>query len=132
MVTEAVSRTRDEPADTLLPLHFNSEMKYRSHSSSGQVVAVMQAAKFGRRYHPVAHTAVLGWYTTRRSLLVQCEMRSIFVAVADVLVQQAFQMPFIHSDHVLKEIHGLRKLVRFGWMPKLFTVSMTSSLKSAP
>jgi hypothetical protein len=56
-------------------------------------------------------------------------------------------MPFIHHDHVVKEIpaavanptrsatpfcHGLRKLVRFGWMPKLFTVSMTSSLKFAP
>src|SRR5271156_2820911 len=78
--------------------------KYRSYSSSGQVVTVMQAAKFGRRYDPVAHTAVLGWYTTRRSVLVQCGMRSIFVVVADVLVQQAFQMPFIRNDHVVKEI----------------------------
>jgi len=64
----------------------------------------MQAAKFGRRYDPVAHTAVLGWYTTPRSVLVQCGMRSIFVVVADVLVQQAFQMPFIRNDHVVKEI----------------------------
>jgi hypothetical protein len=31
-------------------------------------------------------------------------MRSIFVVVADVFVQQAFQMPFIHHDHVVKEI----------------------------
>ena len=27
--------------------------------------------------------------------------------------------------------HGLRKLLRFGWMPKLFTVLMTSLLKFA-
>jgi hypothetical protein len=35
-------------AGTLLPLYFNSDQKYQSQSSSGQVVAVMQAAKFGR------------------------------------------------------------------------------------
>ena len=31
-------------------------------------------------------------------------MRSIFVIVAEVFIQQAFQMPFIHHDHVVKEI----------------------------
>jgi hypothetical protein len=28
-------------------------------------------------------------------------MHSIFVVVAEVFVQQAFQMPFIHKDHVV-------------------------------
>ena len=31
-------------------------------------------------------------------------MRSIFVIVAEVFIQQAFQMPFLHHDHVFKEI----------------------------
>jgi hypothetical protein len=31
-------------------------------------------------------------------------MRSIFVIVAEVFIQQVFQMPFIHHDHVVKEI----------------------------
>ena len=35
---------------------------------------------------------------------MQCKMRSIFVKVAEVFIQQAFQMPFIHHDHVVKEI----------------------------
>jgi hypothetical protein len=34
--------------------HFNSDQKYPSQSSSGQVVAVMQAAKFGRKEDPAA------------------------------------------------------------------------------
>src|SRR5271170_6935619 len=41
---KAVSRTPDALAGTLLPLYFNSDQKYQSQSSSGQVVAVMQAA----------------------------------------------------------------------------------------
>jgi hypothetical protein len=143
-----VSRTPDALAGTLLPLYFNADQKYQSQSSSGQVVAVMQAAKFGRSWdHAATCTAALGGYTTCRSLLIPCKMHSISVIVAEVFIQQAFQMPFIHHDHVVKEIpaavanptlgdtpfcHGLRKLVRFGWMPKLFTVSMTSSLKLAP
>jgi hypothetical protein len=56
---------------------------------------VMQAAKFGRKEDPA---------TTCRSLLIQCKMRSIFVIVTEVFIQQAFQMPFIHHDHVVKEI----------------------------
>ena len=31
-------------------------------------------------------------------------MRAIVVVVTDVLIQQAFQMPFIHNDHMVKQI----------------------------
>ena len=72
-------------------------------------------------------------------------MCSVVVVVKDVRVQQPLQLSFIQDDHMVKQIpaaiahqrsatpfcHGLRKLVRFGRMPKLFTLSMTSSLKLA-
>jgi hypothetical protein len=73
-------------------------------------------------------------------------MRSVFMVITNVFADQAFQMPFVENNHTVKQVppaianqrsatpfcHGLRKLVRVGWMPKLFTVSITSSLKLAP
>ena len=58
----------------------------------------------------------------------------------DVFVHKPFQMPLIENDHMVEQIpaagaypafrnafcHGLRKLVGFGPIPKLFTVSVTS------
>jgi hypothetical protein len=55
-------------------------------------------------------------------------------------------MPFVENDHMVEQIpaavtdpalgkpfcHGLWKLVRFRWMPKLFTASIISALKLAP
>jgi hypothetical protein len=37
-------------------------------------------------------------------LLSQAKVRSIFVVVADVLVHQSFQMPFIDNDHMVEQI----------------------------
>jgi hypothetical protein len=74
-------------------------------------------------------------------------MRSIFVVVKNVLVQQALQMPFIQHDHMVEQITTaaadptLANTVLpwtsetgplFGWMPRLFIVLTTSSLKLAP
>jgi hypothetical protein len=42
--------------------------------------------------------------TTRRSTLLQREMRSIFIVVPDVFVHQQFQMPLIRRDHMVDQI----------------------------
>lgn len=38
------------------------------------------------------------------SLLAQSKMSSVVVIIADILVHQAFQMPFIEHDHMVKQI----------------------------
>jgi len=64
----------------------------------------------------------------------------------DVIIHESLQMARVENDHMIENIpaavatqrsatpfcHGLRKLVRFGWMPKLFTVSITSLLNCGP
>ena len=37
-------------------------------------------------------------------LLRQAKMRSVLVVVTDVLIHQAFQMPFIENDHMVEQI----------------------------
>jgi len=70
-------------------------------------------------------------------------MRPVLVIITDVDIYEAFQMPFVEDDHMIEQsrrqlptnrsampfCRGLLKLVRFGWMPKLFMVSMTSPSK---
>jgi hypothetical protein len=34
----------------------------------------------------------------------QTEVRAIFVVIADVIVHQALQMPFIENDHMVEQI----------------------------
>jgi len=82
-------------------------------------------------------------FTTRWGLLLQTEKRPVVVVVTHVLVHQAFQMPFIENDHVVKQIVAAvadpalgdtvlprtAELVRLGLMSKLFRVSITSSLE---
>lgn len=64
--------------------------------------------------------------------------------VADVLMHQALQVAFIHSDYMEKEFAATivdptlrnaispRTVVCLDWMPNLFIVSMTSALKVDP
>jgi hypothetical protein len=73
-------------------------------------------------------------------------MSSVIVVIVDVLIQEALEMTFIQDDHMVEEIstatpnpsfrnaicQGLRKLVRLDWIPRLFSVSITSSLKFNP
>jgi hypothetical protein len=42
--------------------------------------------------------------TICRSILLQREIRSIFIVVPDVFVHQPFQMPLIRHDHVVDQI----------------------------
>jgi hypothetical protein len=78
-------------------------------------------------------------YPAKWSLLFQSEMRAILMVVVQVLFHQSLQMTLVQGDHMIEQIssavvnpafgHVLRKLVRLGAMPMLFTVSMTSALK---
>jgi hypothetical protein len=76
-------------------------------------------------------------------------MRPVVVKIADVIFHKTLEMPFIYNDHVVEQVAAAApnpafrhtvlprtseagSWVRVGWMPKLFTVSITSSLKFAP
>jgi len=73
-------------------------------------------------------------------------MSPVLVEVTGILVYQAFQVPFVENDHVVEQVPAAvanptlgntvlprtSETFRFGWMPKLFTVLTTSSLKLAP
>ena len=104
---------------------------------------MMQAAESWHRYNPAIHIGPPPRFTTCGRLLRQRKTGSVLVIVTDVLLHQASQMPFIHNNHMVEQIPRqlldptfrnpvlprTLKLVRFGWIPKLFKVSMTSLLK---
>jgi hypothetical protein len=76
----------------------------RDESSRGQVVAMMQAAE-SRHGNDLATCTVIDLgFTSCRSFLLQCEMRSVFVVIADVLAHQSLQMPFVEHDDVVEQI----------------------------
>jgi hypothetical protein len=62
----------------------------RSGDSGGEIVAVMQSAKSGYGYDPTTCVGILRCWTARRCPLLQREMRSIFMIVADVFIYQPF------------------------------------------
>ena len=76
---------------------------------------------------------------------IQRKMSPVIVIVTDVFTHRSVQMAFVEYDDIIEQISPavsnpafcyavlprLRKLLRFGRMPKLFTVLMTSSLKFA-
>jgi hypothetical protein len=76
----------------------------QSCNSGSKIVTMMQPAKPWHRYDFATCIGILRGLTTGRRSLRQREMRSIFVVVTDVLVHQAFQMPFIQDDHMVKQI----------------------------
>jgi hypothetical protein len=65
---------------------------------------MMQTAELGHRYNPVAATEIHLRFTAGRRSLRQRKMRSVLVVVTDVLVHQAFQMPFIQNDRMVEQI----------------------------
>jgi hypothetical protein len=64
----------------------------------------MQATKSWHGYDWATYIRVLLWFAIRRCSLCEHEMCLVVVVVKDVLVQQAFQMPFIYNDHMVKQI----------------------------
>jgi hypothetical protein len=65
---------------------------------------MMQATKSWHRDYPVPHIRSADCFTTVRRSFIQREMRPVVVVVADVLIHQAFQMPFIQDNHMIKQI----------------------------
>ena len=115
-------------------------------SSGCQIVTMMKTSEPWHRCNLATDTGILICLTPAGRPLRGRETRSVFMVITNVFADQAFQMPFVENNHTVKQVppaianqrsatpfcHGLRKLVRVGWMPKLFTVSITSSLKFAP
>ena len=65
---------------------------------------MMQTAQPWHRYNSAIYTRLAHGFTTGRRSLRQREMRPVLVVVADVLIHQAFEMPFIENDHVIDQI----------------------------
>jgi len=77
----------------------------RDSDSGGQIVTMMQTAEPWHRYNPATHnTGVTHCFTIRGRFLRQRKMRAIRVVITDVFIQQAFQMAFIHNDHMVEQI----------------------------
>jgi len=73
-----------------------------SEVSSGEVVSMMQAVEPRPGNHFYIDRRSLRDLPTRWSFLVQTEMSSVVMIVANVLVLQAFQMAFVEYNHVVK------------------------------
>ena len=65
---------------------------------------MMQAAKSWHRYDSAAGFGILLSLTSGRCSLRQGEMRPVFVIIANVLPHQAFQMPLIQNNYMVKQI----------------------------
>ena len=72
--------------------------------SGGKVVSMMQSTQSRPSDDPASDMGSAGCLTTRRRSLPQRQMRPILVVIADVLIQEALEMTFIHDDY--KETWG--------------------------
>jgi hypothetical protein len=68
------------------------------------MIAMMQATQPWHRYDPAIHTELARCLTASRGALPQREVCAVVVIVTDVLVHQAFQMPFIHDERMVDQI----------------------------
>jgi hypothetical protein len=62
---------------------------------------MMQTTGSGLGYDLTAHARIARCRAATGCFLCQRKMNSILVIVADVLIHEAFQMPFIQNDHVV-------------------------------
>ena len=65
---------------------------------------MMQTVQPWHCNNSATHTELAPCFTSGRRFFRQREMRPVLVVVTDVLVHQAFQMPFIENDHMVKQI----------------------------
>ena len=65
---------------------------------------MVQATEPWCGYDSTACAGIALCFTTRRRFLAQRKMRSILVIIPDVIVHQAFQMPFVENDHMIVQI----------------------------
>lgn len=100
-----LSRQQKVNGHTCLAPHLEIQRRdVRESNSGGQIVAMMQAAKSWHRYDSAAGFGILLSLTSGRCSLRQREMRPVFVIIADVLPHQAFQMPLIQNNYMVKQI----------------------------
>ena len=107
---------------------------------------MVQTAEPWHCYDPAGSAELPCGFPAGRRSLRQRKVSPVFMVIADVCKHEPFQVAFIEHDHVVEQIspqfpiqrsatpfcHGLRKLIRLGWMPKFFTVSITSLLNCGP
>jgi len=76
----------------------------QSESSSGKIVTMMQAAEPWHGDDLAICTRMDLCFTSRRCFLLQREMRSVPVIIADVIRHQSFQMPLIEHDDMVEQV----------------------------
>jgi len=97
----AAKARRAEFSRRLLPV---STRGILNSGSGGQIVAMMQTAKFWHRYDSSTRFRVTHCFAASRRSLVQGKMSSVLVVITDVLIHEAFQMPFVENDHMVEQI----------------------------
>jgi len=65
---------------------------------------MMQSAEPWHRNDSAAHFRVTQCFAASRRSLRQRKMSSVLVVIADVLIHEAFQMPFVENDHMVEQI----------------------------
>jgi hypothetical protein len=76
----------------------------RIGSSGRQIVSMMQTAEPQHRHNFSARIGVLRCLAAGGRFLRQPEMRSVVVVITDVVIHQAFEVPFIGNDDMVEQI----------------------------
>lgn len=76
-----------------------------SNGASGhEIVAMMQPAEPRHGDDLRIHRCILCSLSSSRSSFVQPKVRPVIVEVANVLIHETLQMPFVEHDHVVEQI----------------------------
>ena len=113
--------------------------------SGGKIVAMIKSADSGHENDSSIFTGIRFRDASSRRSFIQCQMRPVFMVIADILFQKSSQMTLVQHDDMIEQVPAavanpalcnailpwLRKLVRFGSRPSVLIVSTTSALKFA-
>src|ERR1035438_10156086 len=73
-------------------------------SSGCQIVTMMKTSEPWHRCNLATDTGILICLTPAGRSLRQREMRSVFMVITNVFADQAFQMPFVENNHMVKQV----------------------------
>jgi hypothetical protein len=73
-------------------------------SSGCQIVTMMKTSEPWHRCNLATGTGILICLTPAGRSLRQREMRSVFMVITNVFADQAFQMPFVENNHMVKQV----------------------------
>src|ERR1035438_7958249 len=73
-------------------------------SSGCQIVTMMKTSEPWHRCNLATDTGILSCLSPAGRSLRQREMRSVFMVVTNVFADQAFQMPFVENNHMVKQV----------------------------